>query len=79
MSLPQPLTGQAFRLGHKGMEFLLFYAETTELANNWLEKLELACDPTKSTLGNLVPTRASDDSTLSDNVVSELTLSFMAN
>ena len=47
MSLPQPLAGQAFRLTHPNMEFLLFYAETTDLANNWLEKLEGACDPTK--------------------------------
>ena len=77
MSLPQPVTGQAFRLTHPNMEFLLFYAETTELANNWLEKLEIACDPTKMTLENLVPSRESDD----DSPISErsVTLSFMAN
>ena len=65
MSLPQPLAGQAFRLTHPNMEFLLFYAETTDLANNWLEKLEGACDPSK--LENLLPsTPESDDSTVSD-------------
>ena len=42
MSLPQPITGQAFRLTHPNMESILIYVTEVEMALKWLSFLREA-------------------------------------
>lgn len=42
MSLPQPITGQAFRLTHPNMESILIYVTEVEMASKWLSFLQEA-------------------------------------
>ena len=45
LGLPLPFTGQAFRLTHRNVPSLLFYAEDTDTARKWNEALLRACKP----------------------------------
>ena len=48
MTLPSPISGQAFRLTHLNKKYLLLYSTETNVALKWISALQSICNYQKS-------------------------------